>query len=384
MKKIICILLIISLIFSPLLLPYSEVEAKTLRGYIEDLESKMTTQEEYERQREEARQRAKQYQTQITESFKNIEQYGEDIQASRKRIDELNTEISEKQKEIDELMSFFQITKGSNAYLEYIFGASTFTDFIYRTAIVEQLSNYNDELIDEMYRLIEEQKQVQKELEEKIKEEQKAVEEQKKLLASINVTISDLDDMYVDVEAEIKGIKEEIAYLQEMGCEMDEELADCLDVPYASGFYKPLKSGRVTSEFGSRTDPITGELNVTHKGIDIAVPDWTPVYASAAGTVSRIIRKASCGGNIVYIKHQIDGEKFTTRYIHLSRIDVSVGDIVTMNTVVGLSGGGWTADENGGYDYCTTGAHLHFEINVGWESIYPVNPRNYIYFPNRW
>lgn len=45
-----------------------------------------------------------------------------------------------------------QISEGDNVYLEYIFEATSFTDFIYRSAIVEQLTKYNDELIDDMYK----------------------------------------------------------------------------------------------------------------------------------------------------------------------------------------------------------------------------------------
>ena len=70
--------------------------------------------------------------------------------------------------------------------------------------------------------------------------------------------------------------------------------------------------------------------------IDIALADWNPVYAAASGTVGTIVRKASCGGNIVYVKHLIDGKEYTTRYLHLSSIEVSTGDTVTINTIIGV------------------------------------------------
>ena len=383
MKKLLSFILVGVLLFSPLI-PYENLEAKTLRDYLNELDTMISNLASYEAQREAAKKRAAEYQYQINQSFKKIEGFSTEIQESRRKIEELNVEIEEKQKEIDELMSFFQITKGSKAYLEYIFAAQTFTDFIYRTAIVEQLSVHNDELIEEMYSLIEQNKQLQKELETKIAQEQSAIEEQKKLLASINVTIDDIDEHYVDVEAQVKGIKAEIEYLETAGCELDEDLTVCLDVPYASGFFKPVKTGAISSEFGYRTDPITGASEVYHKGIDIALPDWNPVYAAAAGKVGTLIRGAKCGGNIVYIKHTVGGKEFTTRYLHLSQINVSTGDIVTINTVIGYSGGGWTSKKRGGYDECTTGAHLHFEINRGWSGLTPINPREYIYFPSRW
>ena len=55
-----------------------------------------------------------------------------------------------KEEEIKNLLSFNQISDGDNVYLEYVFGASSFTDFIYRSAVVEQLSLYNDVLFDKI------------------------------------------------------------------------------------------------------------------------------------------------------------------------------------------------------------------------------------------
>ena len=141
-----------------------------------------------------------------------------------------------------------------------------------------------------------------------------------------------------------------------------------------------MTSGTVTSEYGMRMHP-TQHVYKMHYGIDIAVPMNTKVYASAAGIVSKITRvsnpnkkNSSCGGNMVYVKHRIDGKEFTTVYMHLHTIKVKLNDYVTLNTVVGLSGGGES------YDYCTTGPHLHFGVYKG--STY-VNPRNYVNFPKR-
>ena len=52
------------------------------------------------------------------------------------KIDELNENINSKKKEIENLLSFLQVSNGENVYLEYIFEAKTFTDFIYRSAVV--------------------------------------------------------------------------------------------------------------------------------------------------------------------------------------------------------------------------------------------------------
>ena len=66
--------------------------------------------------------------------------------------------------------------------------------------------------------------------------------------------------------------------------------------------------------------------------------------------------------------------------MHLLSVNVSVNQTVDPNTVIGKVGGGSTASSNGGYDNCTTGAHLHFGMANGWHSVgfnsYSFNPRN--------
>ncbi len=109
-------------------------------------------------------------------------------------------------------------------------------------------------------------------------------------------------------------------------------------------------AGRVSSGFGMRTHPVTGERRL-HAGLDFAAPTGRPVVAAAAGTVSAA---ADSGGYglLVTVDH---GAGVTTRYAHLSRIAVSVGDPVAAGTVVGAVGSTGQS----------TGPHLHFEVRVG-------------------
>ena len=140
----------------------STIEAKTLRELKEELATAKANKSANEAKMKEAQDKIKKYQNEISASLSEIEKSQDEIEAARIKIQELEEEIKEKQKEIDELLRFLQVSNGENAYLEYIFGANSFTDFIYRTAVVEQMSEYNDKLIDEMYKLIEQNKQLQK------------------------------------------------------------------------------------------------------------------------------------------------------------------------------------------------------------------------------
>lgn len=125
-------------------------------------------------------------------------------------------------------------------------------------------------------------------------------------------------------------------------------------------YVKPIYGGHITSRFGGRSAPTKG-ASTNHKGIDWGIPTGTSVMASASGRVSRA-GWASGYGYVVYIDHP-DGRQ--TRYGHLSRVLVSVGQYVTQGERIALSG-------NTGR---STGPHLHFEMLIGGVQ---VNPLNYL------
>jgi len=116
----------------------------------------------------------------------------------------------------------------------------------------------------------------------------------------------------------------------------------------------------VTSGFGFRTNPFTG-LNQMHEGVDISNRVGTPVIASADGIVSDTGNDWA-HGKIVVISH---GFGLTSRYSHLSKISVGVGQKVKRGdkiAEVGMTGK-------------TTGPHLHYEVRLNG---IPVNPMRYI------
>jgi murein DD-endopeptidase MepM/ murein hydrolase activator NlpD len=112
----------------------------------------------------------------------------------------------------------------------------------------------------------------------------------------------------------------------------------------------PLKYSRITSGFNpARMHPVLHRVK-SHRGVDYAAPEGTPVWAAAGGTI--VFRgKKGGAGNLVVIKHA-GGLK--TQYMHLSRFrdGQSVGDEVDAKTVIGYVGATGLA----------TGAHLHFGV----------------------
>ena len=138
------------------------------------------------------------------------------------------------------------------------------------------------------------------------------------------------------------------------------------EVPFigADGFCSPIGSGwesRVTSEFGNRIDPITGERK-GHTGMDLAVPTGTPIRAALGGTVT--VSKYNAGGYGYYV--MIDhGNGLSTLYGHCSKLLARVGQTVRAGDIIALSGSTGRS----------TGPHLHFEVRVNGER---TNPRQYL------
>jgi murein DD-endopeptidase MepM/ murein hydrolase activator NlpD len=103
--------------------------------------------------------------------------------------------------------------------------------------------------------------------------------------------------------------------------------------------------GPVTSPFGLRWRGLLPEL---HRGVDIAVPEGTPVRTMAPGRV-RFAGAMAGYGTVVWMDH---GGEVLTLYAHLSRLAVRAGDVVEGGAVIGLSGSSGDA----------TGPHVHFEL----------------------
>lgn len=112
-------------------------------------------------------------------------------------------------------------------------------------------------------------------------------------------------------------------------------------------------AGTITSQFGHRVDPITGEVS-SHTGTDIACAEGTPILAAADGTVTVANSLDSWGGSYGYYIQIDHGGGLETLYAHCSSICVTTGQQVQSGEVVGYVGHTGRA----------TGNHLHLEVSV--------------------
>jgi len=119
---------------------------------------------------------------------------------------------------------------------------------------------------------------------------------------------------------------------------------------------------RMASGYGNRMHPILKYVKF-HAGMDFTAPRGTPIYATGNGKVKQADRKKRGYGNLVIIDH---GYGYTTRYAHMSKMNVKVGQKVKRGDVIGFVG-------NTGL---SAGPHCHYEVRKDGE---PVNPVNFYY-----
>lgn len=122
----------------------------------------------------------------------------------------------------------------------------------------------------------------------------------------------------------------------------------------------PVLQGFYSSNYGYRIDPMTGRSSF-HTGVDIIAPPGTQVMAAAGGVVSSVENHQEYG-NMIDVDHD---NGLTSRYAHLSKSMVKVGDVVMKGQLIALVGATGRV----------TGPHLHFEVR---EKGVPLNPNKFL------
>lgn len=120
--------------------------------------------------------------------------------------------------------------------------------------------------------------------------------------------------------------------------------------------------GEITSEYGNRTNPVSGEY-LMHSGVDIAADTGEEIRAAYSGIVSEV-GSNGVGGNYISLVHR-DGSE--TLYCHCSKIIAEEGDVIRAGETIALVGSTGRS----------TGPHLHFEVTVNGKTVDPL-----IYLPH--
>lgn len=362
--KIVSRVFLIILVISPYFLEPLQVDAKeaeTLRELREQLADLHNQKSKTDGSKKQTQAQIQQKKNDVYNANKQIEQAEADIAEAEQLIVESEKKIESTTAETEELLKYTQMMQGNSAYIEYISGATTLTEMVMRMAAVEQITEYNQQKLEELEELINYNNHLKIDLEAKQTDLKQKIVSYQNSIASLGNDLLELIEFADDINDQIKNQKNLIQSYVDMGCKEDQSLTECVAISNNTGWKKPLNKAVVTSNWGYRISPLTGARKF-HHGIDLGGNgQGTTVYAAASGTVSAITVKSSCGGNIVYIHSYVNGKPYTHYYAHLLSYNVKVGDKVTNGTAIGQVGGGSKTY----WDKCSTGAHLHFGISNG-------------------
>jgi len=358
------VLLFILLILTVIIIP-KDTYAVTLKEY-EDAVAKYTKElQEKEAKIAKGKEEIAQVKANIAKIEGQIEEAEAEIERLQAEIEECNKKIEKKNNESKKIMEYYQVENGNNAYLEYVFGATSITDMVYRMSVAEQLTEYNDRVMKELKELIEENKKKKEELaqkEEELKKLKKNLEAEKE---RIEQEVSGVEGTVPSTKGQIALYQQRVDYYKSKGCKSNDTIGIDCDIPPkvsgggsvspgavvgANGFRYPVNGGGISWGYG----------NGGHKGVDITRYCGAPIYAVAPGTVYyKGNTLDNYGAYMVLIVHNVNGRLVFSQYAHVQpNIPVSVGQFVDTNTVVAYMG-------STGY---STGCHLHLEMsqNYGW------------------
>lgn len=310
--------------------------------------------------------------TQNKETAKQAE-----IDATQQRLDAKKAEIAEQYATMKKRIQFM-FENGNTFYMELFFESENISDMLNKAEYISEIETYDrnmlskmektqEEIEDEQSKLLSEKSELEQ-LKFKQQQEQQSVEV---LIANKNAELENYKSQITTTEQAIaqqqKELQEEQALVDEMKrieAERAAAAAAGRSSSYsgtpAAGFIWPISSHTITSEFGTRTDPING-TSAYHSGLDIAAPTGTEIKAVADGQVAWSYYSSSAG-NWIGIDH--GGDVYSV-YMHCSASYVKEGDVVKQGDVIGLVGSTGRS----------TGPHLHLSIRVGGQY---VDPHGYV------
>lgn len=289
----------------------------------------------------------------ITVAQQEIKDIANEIVKLKEKIEESNKEIKQKSLETKQIFEYYQISQGENTYLEYVFGADSITDLVYRVSIVEQLTEHNEKVTKELEQLIANNKKREKSLNKKTTQLKQKQENLKGKIKTLEGQVVDLQEGSVKSSDQLKIYQEQVNYYKKQGCKPSDRIGiDCAKENRVAGWYRPTVRGNISQTVGWTDYNLDG----FHYGTDIWSSRGTgeKIYPIASGTISAIT-KDIYGALIVIIYHtDVNGNKWTSLYCHLSSYNpnIYVGMKVTPNTYIGYMG-------HTGYAF---GTHLHLEV----------------------
>lgn len=262
--------------------------------------------------------------------------------------------------------------QGEVSYWSILFSSNSFTELLDNYMMIEEIIEYDNQVINDLVALQERVTADRTELEEAQSEQEEAKAQQMAYQEELQAQEAEVDKLIAEISAQEDLLEEMEEAVNKAAKELDAQIkakekeyaAQVAKVPSESGFLWPLPGSynTISSLAGGRIHPVTGKPG-NHAGIDIPAPSGTNIYAAKSGVVIHAAKGTGSSwsyGNYVIVSHS-DGT--STLYAHMSRIGCKQGQVVTQGDVIGYVG---TTGRS-------TGNHLHFEVRVGSTRKDPVN-----------
>ena len=318
----------------------------------------------------------------LHEQLTNVEQQ---IQALKQMIaekqDQVDHAVARYEKLNDDAVERIRIMEenGGVSYWSILFRANSFTDFLDRINIINEIAESDRNRVEQLRVAAREVEAAKEELESQqaaLSETQAQLEadqatlaikrgESDKLLIQLKEKGEEFDALIDVGEEEQNALMEEIAKKKDefdaaKKREYEAWLAaqpkpkppvnntTSVPVTHPSGWVCPVNNYYISSVFGNRLHPVYGYWRM-HNGIDMACAQGTPIYASRGGLVEIAVYSSSAG-NYVQLNH---GDGYRSVYMHMTHYIVYAGQYVQAGQVIGYVGS----------TGASTGPHLHWGVS---------------------
>lgn len=331
-----------------------EVAKDNLSEYVVELDGQLMTIQD----------KLTQLELRIAEKEQEVNQIKEQLEAAEEDVENQYASMKQRIK--------FMYERGNQTYIAMILGAENFSEMINKAEYIEELSNYDRDMLEqyqstkETIVILKEQleaeeealKASQDEATEKEGEMSDLIDQKQEQIANYEADISNKEKAIKEYEAEIAAQNATIAALENQIAQAEAELRNKdvsgnyipVETPVYSGgaFCWPAPSyTRISDDYGNRIHPTLG-VQQFHNGVDMAAPGGSPILAAADGTVIAASYSSSMG-NYIMINH---GGGLYTIYMHASALYVSTGQSVTRGQKIAAVGSTGRS----------TGNHLHFSV----------------------
>ena len=303
--------------------------------------------------------------------------YGQMIADAQERLDDANLRLAQLNRQYKERIRAME-EEGEITYWQVIFESSSFTDMLDRMNMVDEIAAADTQrlvdlqvasaTVEENQRILNEEMLDLQETRQQLSDSEEMLKvkrtESDDILRELIAQQSEFQALLDESEGLQNDLMNEIAQKQKelQAAQYKEELVKMAlkgeNPPSNATWIEPVSGYTISSPFGNRKSPTAGASS-NHKGVDMACPSGTPIYATRAGTVTVASYQAGGAGYYVSINH---GDGFASIYMHMTRYVVSKGQSVAQGELIGYVGS----------TGISTGPHLHFGVSYGGTYVNPM------------